>query len=610
MKTNAGVTSPENNPIKKAMAFHFDPQSQQTIPEVEPPKERLGMFSIAIVAAFVLLCLTWLAWRPISNATRAALARNNADEARVAIGNQDWSRAYQALILARNRAPSDVEVIEAWVEFLKTTGHDPAGLAQQLRVLEQQRPLTADEDLLLGRSLIATGKTDEAREVYEELPPDRSTHGAGLELLSGILKSEGHDKEAAEIARRATAEEPESPEARLKLAAEDQRSSFVEVRNQARKKLWQLAELNTGEGLQAIARLAADPSLTLIEANRLMEVVGRHPLAELPSRLGVVSALMRLQPDQRATLASREVLRFQDRKEGRLEELAYWLMIEKQNTLVVKIIPQDLAMKSRELYPILMQTLAQEQRWEDLKTLLNVPNPPVARSLVNLAMARLQSHLEPDMKETRRLLTGTIESATLEGNIAILQAVASVAEEVNLADIAARAYQAAGIKAAASGASETALQSLQKSAELALLTRDTSMLLDVSRRLHELSPSSLAFADRLNYLRLILGEEMETVDLTALKPSNEGRDTRPVSLDRIPPPLLEALRDYRMGELTAIPDLLKTLPDTSHLSPGQRAVVAGLLSLAGKPDRAFQIAEKVPASLLLQEELAFLNRAR
>jgi uncharacterized protein YbaR (Trm112 family) len=37
--------------------------------------------------------------------------------------------------------------------------------------------------------------------------------------------------------------------------------------------------------------------------------------------------------------------------------------------------------------------------------------------------------------------------------------------------------------------------------------------------------------------------------------------------------------------------------------------VAGLLSLTGKAERAYQIAEKIPALVLLDEERAFLQKA-
>lgn len=592
------------------MAFEFNTDSQQGIPDMEPPKERIRRFHLFVLLVFGIFVIILLSWGSISAAVRTTLARRNVKEAREAIATQDWRRAFQALALAQQRAPEDIEVIRAMVAFYQATGSDPTGLAQQLRRLAALQPLTGQEELLLGRSLIASGKTDEAREVYEKMPLGNSTHKPGLELLSSILTAEGHTKEAAEITRRASSQTTDSPETHLQAALEDLQSNFVEVRLHARKKLWQLAEIDTEVALKAIARLALDPALTLTEARHLLDLVSRHPLESLPARLGVISALMRLQPERRTQIVAEEIARFQARNEGGLEEVAYWLMAEKQNEDVFKLIPRQLAMNSRELYPILMQALAQEKRWEELKELLMTPRPPVSKSLVNLALAEVQSQLQPDMRETRLLLQGTLESARLESSDATLYAVASLAEKLDLTDIAIIAYKDAGDKASAAGKLEDAVLHLQKAVKMALLAKDSAALLAVSRKLHEMRPSSAAFSDRLIYLRLILGVEMETIDLSKLSNSSSLHTAFTITLERIPPPLLLALAAYRLGDLDSVPKHLAGLRDAAGLPAGQRAVAAGLLSLAGRQDRAYQIAEKVPDTLLLNEERAFLQRAR
>lgn len=592
------------------MAFQFIPDSQQQIPDMAPPQERVRRFHLLVLLLFGIFVVILFSWGSISAAVRTALARRNAKDACEAITNQDWRLAYQSLVLAQQRAPEDVQVIRAMVAFYEATGSDPSGLAQQLRRLAVQQPLNAQEELLLGRSLIASGKTDEARKVYEKMPLGNSTNKPGLELLSSILTAEGHTKEAAEITHRASSQTTESPETHLQAALEDLKSNFAEVRLHARRKLWQLAEINTEVALKAVARLALDPALTLTEATHLLELVSRHPLESLPARLGVISALMRLQPERRDQILAEEITRFQARNQGGLEEMTYWLMTEKQNKEIFKLIPRQLAMNSRELYPILMQALAQEKRWEELKELLMTPRPPVAKSLVNLAMAEVQSQLLPDLRETRLLLEGTLETARLESSDVTLHAVASLAEKLNLADIAIIAYQDAGDKASAAGKQEAAVQHLQNAVKMAILAKDSTALLAVSRKLHEMRPSSAVFSDRLIYLRLILGVEMETIDLSKLVNSDSLHTTFTITLERIPPPLLLALAAYRLGDLDSVPKYLGDLRDAAGLPAGQRAVAAGLLSLAGKQDRAYQIAEKVPDTLLLNEERAFLQRAR
>ena len=591
------------------MAFQFDPDSQNKVPDHGPHQVRIGKFSLLALTAFGLLVILLFAWNPIATAARAALARQNAKEALEATAAQDWRRAYQALTLARQRAPEDVEVIMAMVTFLKATGSDPGSLAQQLQLLAQQRPLTEEEELLLGRSLISSGKIKDARAAYEKMPSQQSARQSSLELLASILTAEGHHKEAAEIARRAEAQTAESPETHLKAAVADLGSNFTEVKNQARKQLWQFAELSTKTGLDAIHQLALDPGLTLPEARQLLVLVEQNPLKTLVARLQVVSALMRLQPDLRKQLADAEVKHFFNSKNGSREEIAYWLMRERLNEQVFALVPRELAVQSRELYPILMQSLAQAQRWEELQELLKLQRPPVASSLLDLAMAEVQSHLQPDMREARRLLQGTVENAAQAGDAPTLLRAAMLAEKLNLADISCRAYKSAGLLSSASKANVEALAHLQKSVELALVAKDTTTLLEAARWLHELSPSSAVFADRLNYWRLVLGVEMETVDLTSLQQKNELKAALNVPLERIPAPLLHALSDYRLGDRTAMQQHLAQLNSGTSLAAGPRAVAAGLLSLVGKPDRAFQLAEKIPGALLLDEELTFLKRA-
>ena len=591
------------------MAFQFDPDSQNKVPDHGPHQVRIGKFSLLALTAFGLLVILLFAWNPIATTARAALARQNAKEALEATAAQDWRRAYQALTLARQRAPEDVEVIMAMVTFLKATGSDPGSLAQQLQLLAQQRPLTEEEELLLGRSLISSGKIKDARAAYEKMPSQQSARQSSLELLASILTAEGHHKEAAEIARRAEAQTAESPETHLKAAVADLGSNFTEVKNQARKQLWQFAELSTKTGLDAIHQLALDPGLTLPEARQLLVLVEQNPLKTLVARLQVVSALMRLQPDLRKQLADAEVKHFFNSKNGSREEIAYWLMRERLNEQVFALVPRELAVQSRELYPILMQSLAQAQRWEELQELLKLQRPPVASSLLDLAMAEVQSHLQPDMREARRLLQGTVENAAQAGDAPTLLRAAMLAEKLNLADISCRAYKSAGLLSSASKANVEALAHLQKSVELALVAKDTTTLLEAARWLHELSPSSAVFADRLNYWRLVLGVEMETVDLTSLQQKNELKAALNVPLERIPAPLLHALSDYRLGDRTAMQQHLAQLNSGTSLAAGPRAVAAGLLSLVGKPDRAFQLAEKIPGALLLDEELTFLKRA-
>ncbi|WP_395749992.1 hypothetical protein [Prosthecobacter sp.] len=584
------------------MAFQFNPESQAAVPKMAPPRERIGWFSISFIGIFGLLLVLFIAWKPLSGAAKAAWARHHVKEAQAAISGNDLVGAVPHIRDACAWAPQDVEVIRVVIDYLKITKSDPSTLAQQLKLLAEKQPLTPDEVVLLGRSLIAVRKTAEARTLYEKMVPGGGSSPASLELLSELLDAEGHTAESAEIMRRSSQLKTNTPEARLQLAVEDRNHIFPEVRQQARAELWNLAELDTVVGLAAADRLVVDPDLNIPEARRLLEIVEHHPLKKLPDRLRVLSALMRLEPERRSAILDEEAARYRSDDKGNLIDLAHWLAQEKEYTRLLEIVPPNLAATSRSLYVSMLEALYGQQRWQELKDLLKQKRPPVSDTLAAIWMADVESRLQPDLSESRRLLTAAIEVASAKLNGDELYAAGLLSERLGLHDLSLRAYSSL-----APLVPEKEIMFLQKAYEQAQLQKDGKALLVIARKLHDLRPSSAAFAERYDYLRLILGVEIETVTLaTAHTASAEETN----ALDHISPELLRALAAYRLGDNDSVKAQLHTLPDTKGLSAGQRAVIAGLLAQSGGVARAYQIAEKVPELLLLDEEKSFLNRAK
>jgi hypothetical protein len=135
---------------------------------------------------------------------------------------------------------------------------------------------------------------------------------------------------------------------------------------------------------------------------------------------------------------------------------------------------------------------------------------------------------------------------------------------------------------------------LQRAKTIAMSSKDTRALMQVTRNLLELHPANAQMAEELSYLRLLLGEEMETVMTDAATS----------------PALFKALAAYRLGDRTTLQNVMNSLQKPESMPPGRRAVLSGLLATTGKPAEAYQIAEKVPEGLLLDEELTFLKLAR
>lgn len=584
------------------MAFHFSPTTQSQVPDQPRPSARIGMFTWCVMGSFFLLVVLLVAWHPVKDALKTAWGRQYAKEAQASLSGNDLNSAVQRIVDARRWAPEDVEVIKVVVEFLKTTRSDPATLAQQLKLLSSKQPLTDEQQALLGESLIAARKTAEARAVYEKMEASGKSGTARMDLLSKLLSAEGHADEAAEISRRSMRSQAEtSPEARLQRAIEDRSHAFPEVRRAAYAELWEVAAQDTQVAMQAILHLSRDPELSLAEARRLQEMADKHPHRSLSCHLAIVSALIRLQPDQREAILDAETARFKEEKEGNLTDFARWLAEQGQHTRLLKLLPQDIAIRSRDLYSIMADSLVAEGRWKDLHEMLTTHRPPVSAALAGVWLAEVESHLQPDLKETTRLLQNSIELAKKDVNPAPLMAAGVVAEKLNLLDLAVEAY-----RAAAMDDTDGSIKLLQKAAELAQLQKVPSTMLAIASRLQELRPTSAAFAERCTYLRLVLGIEME---LATVHPGTAAGSDE-LTQKQGQAELLRALAAYRLGDKQVLAASLKALGEPSRLPPGQRAVAAGLLALSGSNEKAYQIAERVPEMLLLDEERHFLQRAK
>jgi len=571
------------------MSFDFQPQNDTPVEFHQPKVPVLGRFSVWLIALVGLVIAGGIAWRPARTALRDAWARSHAREAVVSMEADDMGHAIAELIEARNLSPEEPEVLHAIIQYLKLAKGDRRELAYHLRLLATKQPLSIEDQLLHGTCLVELGRIDEARRVYAALPAEVADTSEALALLARLQAAEGQGGAAIESARKARQLDKDSPEARLELAIENSRSAFPEYRNQSWSELWALCQLPPPVGIAAARAILRDARLTAEDAKRLLPIVESHPHADLAIRLDIVSALIRFFPDQKAELVRREVSRFETEKTGTLVELAAWLAAHREHALLLKLIPPQLAMSSRPLFTALIKALAGEGRWQEMKQALTSKRPPVSNTLVSIWLADAESHLQPDLKESRRQLGFAIESSIAAREFEELELAAGLSERLGMPELALE-----GLLHLATSVEPRRSEFLLHAKSIAESSKDTRALLEVTRGLQEMNPANAQIAEELAYLRLLLGEEMEMV----LSDATQA------------PALFRALAAYRLGDRGTLQNVMSNQPKADGMSAGRRAVLSGLLATTGKPAEAFQIAEKVPEALLLDEELAFLKLAR
>jgi tetratricopeptide (TPR) repeat protein len=467
----------------------------------------------------------------------------------------DMGHAIAELIEARNLSPEEPEVIRATISYIKLIKGDRRELAYQLRLLSTKQPLSLEEQLLQGNCLVDLGRIDEARRIYDALPAGATEMPDALALLARLQAAGGQAVAAADSARKSRMLDKDSPDVRLQLAIENCRSAFPEIKQQAWRELWDLCQLPPPVGIGAARAILRDPRFTAEEAQRLLPIVEAHPHADLAVRLDIVSALIRFFPDRREELIRGEMTRFETEKKGTLIEMAAWLSSLGEHARLIALIPANLAASSRPLYTAIVKSLVSQGRWQELKKMLKERRPPVSNTLATLWLADAESHLQPDLSESRRLISFAIKAAINNGENEELELAAAFASRLEMHDLSLEAYQ--GLLQAVPARQNDFLKKLRS---LALLTSNTQVLLDSTRQLKELNPDTPLYADEHTYFRLLLGQDIETVDIASLKRQRDLLSSGLANEGRIPVSLLEALAAFRFGDKTAISRHVARLP--------------------------------------------------
>ena len=181
---------------------------------------------------------------------------------------------------------------------------------------------------------------------------------------------------------------------------------------------------------------------------------------------------------------------------------------------------------------------------------------------------------------------------------------AEFARKAGIPDLAETAYKAAAVLS-----DRRPAELLQRAYDMALVQKNTAEILALAHQMQELRPASAAYASRVQYYNLLLGLELE-VTAAAIKKAPPSQAAVSASRDVVPLPLLKAMLAYRLGPKQEVNLQISKLEDVDSLSPGQRAVTAGLMAASGKQAAAFQLAEKIHDAVLLPEELAMLRLAQ
>lgn len=555
--------------------------------------------TLSLACGLVLSLLGWWLWTPFKTGVRNYMAEHHAGKAGLSLEKKEWTEAQHAILKAEYWKSDNPRVLRVIADYLITTNGPPASTLHYLRTLEKDNHLTEDDRIEMARLHVQLQDAAAAETALSRLSPDARETRPALEVAADVHRLRGDQFLADRTLRRALKIDPNDRMCRLRLALLDRKEPFDEMKEQARKTLWELAAGEDDAALQSIENLARDAALLPSEARRLLDHVSRHPAKSDSVRLIVLSGFIHASPEKKEELVLGELERMRELKVDDLAPSLFWLLQQGMPQHVVGLHPRDYFTRSAAIIEPYLQALAQLGRWQEIEQLLSRPaGIPVSEAYVAFWRARATWKLDGETTRARQHLLTAWEATGQGRNAMLANACAALAEQAGIWDAAARFY-----RDLAENQPGSRISMLEKLHEMARHSRDVDALLESATTLLELRPENQRYLHEFIYVHLVTGQAIETIQkrLDELpKPGGRGADEEH---------LCRALSAYRMGNLDEMRQHLSTITDTQALNAGQRAVHAGLLSISGQVGEAFAIAERVPSGLLLKEERRFLDRA-
>ncbi|MDB6004236.1 MAG: hypothetical protein JWR15_1223 [Prosthecobacter sp.] len=521
------------------------------------------------------------------------------EKAHQAIEKKDWVAAISALQRVQGRERDEPPFLRVVADFLEATQSEPSVLETVLNKLDALGQMQPMDYIWACRLQLNARKIDLARKALDRIPTSERSSVDVLKLSVAVLAGEGRASEATAEEARLFQLFPNDPEVVLRTAKRDLKGTFAEIQQAALNKLWMLARQPNEWGLEAIRVLSEQSDLTLSEARQLLNLTDQQPAIIPAERLRVVSILLKLESSRREELINAEVKRYQQGTKLEKAQLGYWMASHHEYDKVMALVPEEELMKSAELFPMVAQGLAGQQRWKELQALISKDKRlPVSNALAETWRALVARNLKPDdYREPRAHLELALREAKTNKEHFVLSLVAQMSYEANMPDLALQAYQAL-----ADARYGQELEMLEKGWEMALLLKESEDLLKIAERLAELRPDNHLFVWRRDYLRLLRGEQVEITlqDSTTDSPENEKSGVLH---------LMRALKAYRMHDMTQVSKNLAKIQTLENFSSGESAVCAGLLAANGEQTRAYEVAEKIRPQVLLQEEELLWKKA-
>lgn len=559
----------------------------------DPPPRRwfhlmvlTGLLIVAVLASYP--CYLWWQKRQLNSLIH---------QAEECLNKEQWDLAYLHLSEAYDQSPTNPAVLQKIARLTQRTNPEPARALFFWKQFVAYGSPTTEDWAEIGKAYIADGQPEEAIKILNSFSPEQRTSRYSIYLESQLLYFQGKTIEADTLRRQYLLTNPKDPENELNLAILDLANPFAEVQKTAFDTLWRIARAKNRQSATALQAISQSSLLTRGMSSELVSLASANDGVSTKKYFEILHQHLLLNPEKCDQVYETETVKYRDKPIQESALFYHWLLQQREYDRVLKLVPKENATRNELLFPVYVEALAGKARWTELHAIFrSVPSIPLSPT----DQAVLQARIAHGQKEQDEIVSGHLKEASRRAltskNMEALLRIVVIADELGFDDVAIEALRKA------SAIPQYQVDMLERL--LGIYTRhgDTEAMLATIQNILEASPIMTSHLEASLYLKLLLGKEFESVSHNASLLARQGRiSTQGFSF-------LNSLSAYRFRDLESLKDQLSKV-EPGKLSAGQRAVYAGMLASCGEQAGAYAIAEKIPPTLLLQEELVFLRKA-
>jgi hypothetical protein len=565
---------------------------------------------LILIAGAVLVVVGLLVARPLYRRWLSMESGEHLAHAREALALQDWTNALLEVQNAARKEPQNAEMLRTGVMVLAGMQAHPDEILRTIQQVEAVGGMTPDMFIKRAQAHLTRGDYIAADKALHSVPDAQRQSWEAVELESTILLFQGRQMEADAVLSSKLDAKSGNPDAAFRLAVITMALPREPQRSDARETVWQTARGNTTNTPVALALLCRNPDLTSAEAAELLDLAGRQsgPFAT-GLRYAALANVLRLAPDRKLQLLKAESVRAAGATAKEQVGYLMFLLKNKESQAMLDFLETNGVVLKHErpadYLSLELEALALSQQWSTVRKKLATPQARILDGvMLDLWQACCLAAFDPTSPEKLEHLKQAREAARRTQNIAGSIRVADTAANIGPPDFAAACYEEL---AAGPALPSDKIVFLEKASLALTQAQDTAGLVRVTRALADQTPGHLENAFRADYLAILTGTPLEDIVLR-LAEEDEKVTADPQAKTRHR--LLRAMILHRRNHIESLRSELRDLENDGSWTPGERAVLAGMLAAAGETTRAWRLAEKVPASLLLKEEAAILARAR